>query len=608
MGFKMEILVSMHSFIQHLKRRRPLSAALERQNPEALLVACAGIVFGLAFSMPVLVRLSSIGTYQDWDQHSEFHWVSVYTVTHFHQFPFWNPYECGGIPMLANPQSRILTPFFLLSLLSGPWVGLHLEIMLHLAVAWIGGYVLARVQGMRPVAGVVCGSVFAGSSWFPQHIAVGHTPFMSFAYLPWIAASIWLGVARHKLFPAVIAGGLVALTLGEGGVHPIAQAFLLVFSLCLLLSLMRRSFRPIVLFAVFAVFGAGFAAIKLIPTYELLQLYPRPWPDPGPGNSLRMLFEAFFSRDQHNDRQLAGMAWGFWEYGAYIGPVAAVLALVGIAAPARKTTPWLVAGLLFLALAMGNRGPWSPWVLLHKLPIFSSERAPSRFVIPIALAIGVCAGAGADSIESRFKQRGAIVLYFLIAAMIADFWLVGVPNLAYSLREDHPTAPWAISGRYLWRGSAGESPRFEQFRNPAYYSMREMAVADQGSIDCYEYTLIVSPVRGVGQPGYRGEQYLLDTGEVKLMRWTPDKLSYAVDTPTSNTLVVNQNFDTGWRLRDGIGWMVAIDGLLAVAVPPGTQTITLVYRPISFFVGTAITFLTCLIALWVRRRDNAASA
>lgn len=597
-----------HFLRRFFKRRLSLSALLERPNSEALLVACAGIVFGLAFSLPVLVRLSSVATYHDWDLHSELHSVSVYTVTHFHQFPFWNPYECGGIPMLANPHSRILTPFFLLSLLSGPWVGLHLEIMLHLAAAWIGGYVLARVQGMGPAAGVVCGSVFAGSSWFPLHIAVGHTPFMSFAYLPWIAASIWLGIARHRLFPAVIAGSLVALTLGEGGVYAIPQAFLLAFSLCLFLLLFQRNFWPISVCAVFTLFALGFAAIKLIPTHELLQQYSRPWPDPGNAASLRLLLQIFFSRDQYNDRQLVGLAWGFWEYGAYVGPLAAALAVVGITTSTRRMIPWLAVGLLFLGLAIGNGGSYYPWVLLHKLPLFSSERAPSRVVIPVTLTIGVCAGAGAGFIESRFKWRGAVVLYLLIAAMIGDFWLVGVPNLAYSFRIDRPAAPWALSGRYLGRGPVTDMPQFRQFRNLANYSMLGMGVANEGSIDCYEYTTIVSPARGFGQPGYHGEQYLLNPGEVKLIRWTPDKLSYVVDTPTSNTLVVNQNFDTGWHLRDGIGWIVPIDGLLAVAMPPGKQTIALVYRPTSFFVGSAITVFTFLMAFWVWRRDKEARA
>jgi hypothetical protein len=63
-------------FLRHLERHPSLSAAWE--NPETLVVTCAGIAFGLAFSMPALLRLSSIGTYDDWDLHSELHWVSAF--------------------------------------------------------------------------------------------------------------------------------------------------------------------------------------------------------------------------------------------------------------------------------------------------------------------------------------------------------------------------------------------------------------------------------------------------------------------------------------------------------------------------------------------------
>src|ERR1700693_5382479 len=111
------------------------------QKWESAFVICCAILFGLAFSLPVLAHLSAVSTNYDWDFHLELHWVPFYKVTHFHQFPLWNPYRCGGLPMLANPHSRILTPFFLLHLLFGPFIGLHLEIPLHLAIGWSGGFV-----------------------------------------------------------------------------------------------------------------------------------------------------------------------------------------------------------------------------------------------------------------------------------------------------------------------------------------------------------------------------------------------------------------------------------------------------------------------------------
>jgi hypothetical protein len=165
-------------------------------------VAICAFLFSLLFSLPVLRDLSSISNYRDWDLLGALHWVPVYTVTHFRQFPFWNPYKCGGMPMLANPHSRILTPFFLLSLLFGPWVGLHLEIPGHLAIAWSGAHVLARWQRFGLLSSIICASIFAGSSWFPLHLAAGHTQF---SWLGLLTMDRGIFLARrlvHQILPA----------------------------------------------------------------------------------------------------------------------------------------------------------------------------------------------------------------------------------------------------------------------------------------------------------------------------------------------------------------------------------------------------------------------
>jgi len=452
--------------------------------------------------------------------------------------------------MLANPHSRILTPLFLLHLMFGPWIGLHLEITLHLAAAWIGAYTLMRVQGLRPIAGLVCGSVFAGSSWISVHLAEGHTPVLSSLFLPWIAASLWLGIVRRKFLPVAIAGGLAALTLFEGGVYAVPQAFLLGFLLVLVVTILQRSLWPMVCLGVFAFFAAAFAAIKLLPTYELLRLHRRLWTDLGDATSLRMLSEALFSRDQDHDRQLAGAIWGFWEYGAYIGTFSVTLAAAGIATGGRRMIPWLVASFLFLALILGNDGPYSPWILLHRLPIWSSERVPSRFVIPFVLAVAVCAGFGADFIAKRVNGWGSLILYYLIAVMIGDLWLVGVPNLHYSILREPPDVS-TLPG-HLASQRPNTLPAFHELRNQNGSSMLEMAVVNEGSIDCYEYTTIRSPVMGLHEGGDHGEQYLIEPGTITLSSWSPNRLRYIIDT--SNPQCIGSESELRLRLANTKRW------------------------------------------------------
>ena len=94
-------------------------------------------------------------------------------------------------------------------------------------------------------------------------------------------------------------------------------------------------------------------------------------------------------------------------------------------------------------------------------------------------------------------------------------------------------------------------------------------------------------------------------GKVHLVQWTPNILTYDVDARTSDTLVINQNFDPGWQLWKGTGWIVPFGGLLSVSLPPGNQRLELVYLPWSFIVGSAITLITCMVMLWLWRRESA---
>jgi len=65
---------------------------------------------------------------------------------------------------------------------------LYIEIVIHLAMAFSGGYVLARTMAMGRVAAVVSAVVFPSSSWLYLHLSVGHMNFLPALYIPWIVA------------------------------------------------------------------------------------------------------------------------------------------------------------------------------------------------------------------------------------------------------------------------------------------------------------------------------------------------------------------------------------------------------------------------------------
>src|SRR5579884_2157457 len=232
--------------------------------------------FTVAFSYPVLIDLGRIGVVWDWPEFLMRNWVAFYSLHHFHQVPLWNPYECGGMPLLAHPSSQILTPLFALQMLFGPFVGLDLQIPVHLAIAWSGGYVLGRVLGMGSLGRLACASIFPASSWFYLHVAVGHLNFLPTAYLPWVAAVAVAGSKSRRLLPWIITGLLLAIMFGEGGVYQPTQAIMLALLIALWMAALNRNWRPILGIFVMLAFAAGFGAIKLLPSFQMMRLHPRP--------------------------------------------------------------------------------------------------------------------------------------------------------------------------------------------------------------------------------------------------------------------------------------------------------------------------------------------
>ena len=75
---------------------------------EVVVAAITGLGFAAVFCSPIFTRLSDFNIYGDWDIWFGIQLAAQRSVLQFHQIPLWNPYECGGNPLLGNPQSHFL--------------------------------------------------------------------------------------------------------------------------------------------------------------------------------------------------------------------------------------------------------------------------------------------------------------------------------------------------------------------------------------------------------------------------------------------------------------------------------------------------------------------
>ncbi len=318
--------------------------------------------------------------------------------------------------------------------------------------------------------------------------------------------------------------------------------------------------------------------------------HPRPTSaEEGGTNTVEALGQALLSR--HQDHDHGSPHEGFWELGAYVG-LFAVIALAGLISP-RKSLPWIFVGIVLFELARGLTSPNCLWFWLHGMPLFSSTRLPSRLLIPFALMVAVLAGLGIDVVCSRGSPAALAASALLVIVGGVDMLLVGPPNLRLVLLGvDDRGPPRSEFAQYL-RTSGGQSHVIQHH---------------EGVVNCYSYTPWPTEAQGSNEPGYRGEQYLLGPGSVTLVRWTPNRLEYAVEAQGPSLMVVNQNYDPSWRVTSSQGQIFSQDGLLAVRVPAGKSQIVLRYLSLPALYGLAITLLTTLgaivLALTERRRNT----
>ena len=553
---------------------------------EAVIVAIASTAFALVFCHPLVSHLSIASTPNDWDLITASERATYWTVHRYHQFPLWNPFECGGMPLLGDPQSHFLTPLFFLTMTFGPVIGLHLEVIVYCAIAWGGGYVLGRVLGMRRISAICTATAFAGSSWFFLRAAEGNTFFMVLVYLPSIIAAAWTASERGQLRYAALSGALIALSFLEGGPYPVLYEGLTLALILVGRAVVQISPRPLMALLVAAFFAAGFGAIKYSPSLEVLASHPRPT-DANWSNSVDALAKSLLSRDQdHNRQSLNG--WGFWESGAYVG-LFAVFAMAALRFPLRSL-PWIFAAIILFQVARGATSPNYLWVWLHSMPLFSSTRLPSRLLIPFALIVAVLAGIGIDAMCNRGSPVALAISALLIIIGAVDLLMVGPPNLQYvTLSVVDPGPPRSDFAQYL--------------RAPAL-TQSSVIQHHEGVVNCYVFTGWPTDVKGWNEPGYLGEQYLRGPGSVRLLEWTPNLLRYEVDTQKPTVLVVNQNYDRSWRVMSGAGPTFSDNGLLAVPVAAGKSRVVLRYLSLPALYGMAITILALLSAIVLARIER----
>ncbi|MFQ5561802.1 MAG: hypothetical protein ACE5FU_14635, partial [Nitrospinota bacterium] len=122
----------------------------------------------------------------DWLYFNIFSYVFRSQVFGSGSFPFHNPYLCGGVDLLVNPQTRYFSPLIVLDLLFEPFKANLLSFVFYSLVGHGGAYLLLRHLKITRTTAIVGAIIFINCSWFGLHFAEGHVVLGVVQLIPFI--------------------------------------------------------------------------------------------------------------------------------------------------------------------------------------------------------------------------------------------------------------------------------------------------------------------------------------------------------------------------------------------------------------------------------------
>ena len=353
------------------------------------------------------------------------------------RLPEWTSLVFGGVPHLAEPGVGVFYPPNLVYHLLAPERAETLFVLMHLPIAGLGAYWLARDREFSPAAAAATASIYVSSGYLLS-MHGSHYYLASAALLPLAVATLTGGAATRRPRAIAVAALIVTAMLLNG--EPQVLGFALVLSIAL-----SPLNRP-ALMALAGAVGLGIAggAAQLLPSAHFLTttmrthgvsladsstwfLHPLRWIEfiaPMPFGL------AFPDNGQWSGGLLDGIHHVPWAPGLYLGPL--VLLCAGVAVLGRRDRMSLTLGglgLLALGLAAGQHLP------LYKLaydfvPGVKFFRYTEKYALVPTFALAILAGRGLGLIAERPRLRlglrwASLSLAVLFGALAGAAWAGG---------------------------------------------------------------------------------------------------------------------------------------------------------------------------------------
>jgi hypothetical protein len=399
------------------------------------------------------------------------------TMLQHGEFPLWYTSIYGGFPLIARAEAGACYPLNIVVFgLLPSYIALNVVILATFFIAGLGMYLFTRRIGSNTQ-----GAMAAAVSYTYCGFMVAHAKHLST-----ISAACWFPLAlyyieraiqayhelhRSESFRTMLWFGLVFGIQQLSGHEQIAYYAGLFYGAYFVLRFFSKHWQltieskkkkgtverrlsvrevlqhPLVrFFAAGVMIGIGFAAIQILPTYELVGLSQR-------SGGVSYDYAAQYAYDPANittfvypyangdigDASYRGSSI-FWEDFGYAGVVILMLALYGIVKERKRWHIKCFAGMAIVAylFVLGPNTPVFEWAF-HLLPGMSYFRFPTRFLFIVDASLAVLAALGITSAVRRYGVRAGWALFTLAAIDLFYFELRQNPIVPLSIWSAAPS-------------------------------------------------------------------------------------------------------------------------------------------------------------------------
>lgn len=374
------------------------------------------------------------------------------SILKFGQFPWWNPWVSGGVPLFANPQYSLISLQSITTLIFGSILGYKIALVGYFFIGFWGFFVLF-VKGLKTplLTAILLAYIWTFGS-FLVHRLGGHYTFFAIQYFPFILyffltrkknklSWLWLGLLMG-LMANTAAHNMTIMSFVVLGLFALAQLFDISFKI-----IKNRSLKintniqlPDLYFwlktlGIFLVF----AGYRLYYSFSYIKEYPRGFSFPETTIGIPKAIYAIFGPFRQLVNTPNVPLWGWGEISTYIGLATGVAAIICAFAlfitqknkheqnkikPVISPLLILILGLLFFVLGLGQFiGNLSPYIVLKHLPIFADMRVSTRWLtwaaIMVLLFIAVYRG-------TKFRK----IINLLLLFSVLELFIVNQPYLA----------------------------------------------------------------------------------------------------------------------------------------------------------------------------------